>query len=111
ITALSAVIKVNPSYASEHQLVVIDCLDDPDETIKVKTLDLLFKMTNQKNIEVIFKKVLEYLNTAKDNYIKKDLVAKITDLAEKYPFGQTSLYLHHLATITVKTKANQLSEN
>uniref|UniRef100_A0ABM0M2J8 Uncharacterized protein LOC102803292 n=1 Tax=Saccoglossus kowalevskii TaxID=10224 RepID=A0ABM0M2J8_SACKO len=91
ITALSAVIKVNPSYASEHQLVVIDCLDDPDETIKVKTLDLLFKMTNQKNIEVIFKKVLEYLNTAKDNYIKKDLVAKITDLAEKYPF-----YANHL---------------
>ena len=52
IEALGRVVRINASYANEHQLAVIDCLEDPDETLKGKTLDLLFKMTNNNNIEV-----------------------------------------------------------
>jgi hypothetical protein len=39
-------------YASEHQLAVIDCLEDPDVTLKKKTLELLYKMTKPDNVEV-----------------------------------------------------------
>eukprot|EP00961_Rhodomonas_salina_P037648 506154-Rhodomonas_salina.4 len=30
--------QVNPEFAAQHQMVVIDCLEDPDETLKWKTL-------------------------------------------------------------------------
>jgi len=36
ITALAQVVSVNPVYATEHKALVIDCLDDPDETLKRK---------------------------------------------------------------------------
>ena len=36
IQALSQLVQVNPKYALDHQLVVIDCLDDVDETLKRK---------------------------------------------------------------------------
>lgn len=36
ITALGLLVQVDTQYTLEHQLVVIDCLDDPDDTLKRK---------------------------------------------------------------------------
>ena len=43
-------IQVNQKYALEHQMLVVECMEDPDETLKRKTLDLLFRMTNAQNV-------------------------------------------------------------
>jgi AP-4 complex subunit epsilon-1 len=48
----------HPKYAAEHQLAVIDCLEDPDETLKRRTLDLLYSMVNPVNVEFITEKLL-----------------------------------------------------
>jgi len=50
-----------------------------------QTLSLLFKMTNSLNVVVIAEKMIAYLKTTRDEYIKVDLVSKITQLAERYP--------------------------
>ena len=84
ITALVAVVQVNPAYAAEHQLVVIDCLDDPDETLKRKTLELLCKMTNPVNVTVITEKLVAYTKGSVDPYLRKDLVPRIVQLAERF---------------------------
>jgi AP-4 complex subunit epsilon-1 len=68
----------------EHQLVVIECLDDPDETLKRKTLELLCRMTNPSNVEVICEKLIGYLRSTVDSYLRSDLVQRITLLAEQY---------------------------
>lgn len=51
IDALARVTRINAKYAAEHQLAVVDCLEDPDDTLKKKTLELLFKMTKPGNVE------------------------------------------------------------
>lgn len=43
---------VSPKYAQEHQVAVIDCLEDLDETLKLKTLELLVTMTKSNNVQV-----------------------------------------------------------
>lgn len=74
----------HPKYAADHQLAVIDCLEDPDETLKRKTLDLLFRMTNSVNVEFIVEKLLSFLSTALDDHFRSDLVSQITQCAERY---------------------------
>jgi len=52
IDSLARIVRINAKYAAEHQLAVIDCLEDPDDTLKKKTLELLYKMTKPSNVEV-----------------------------------------------------------
>lgn len=46
VTALNAILKVDLKYAEEHQENVIECLECSDDTLKLKTLELLHTMTN-----------------------------------------------------------------
>jgi AP-4 complex subunit epsilon-1 len=64
-------------------MVVIDCLEDSDETLKRKTLALLFKMTNPMNVQAVVDKMLIHLRGSSDEFLRMDLVAKITELAER----------------------------
>ena len=84
ITALAAIVSVNPVHAADYKGLVIDCLDDPDETLKRKTLDLLGKMTNPANVKVIVEKLVGYLKSTVDMYLRKDLVPRIIQLADRF---------------------------
>lgn len=76
--------QVNQKYALEHQLVVVDCLEDPDETLKRKTLDLLFRMTNASNVVFVVDKLLSHLRQTTDETFRASLTERITQLAERY---------------------------
>jgi AP-4 complex subunit epsilon-1 len=84
IKGLATIVKDHPKYAADHQMAVIDCLEDPDETLKRKTLDLLFRMTNSVNVEFIVEKLLSFLALATDDHFRTDLVGQITQCAERF---------------------------
>merc|ERR1719159_1193243 len=84
VTGLAQIVQVNPSYASEHQMVVVDCLEDPDDTLKRKTLDLLYRMTNPQNVIVVADKLCFHLRTSVDEHLRRELVQRLTQLCERY---------------------------
>lgn len=45
IKGLASIVKDHPSYAADHQMAVIDCLEDPDETLKRKTVSILISFS------------------------------------------------------------------
>jgi AP-4 complex subunit epsilon-1 len=84
VTGLALIVQVNASYAADHQMVVVDCLEDPDETLKRKTLDLLFRMTNPQNVLVVVDKLTFHLRTSVDTHLRRELVQRVTSLAERF---------------------------
>jgi hypothetical protein len=84
IDALGRIVKMNADFAGEHQLAVIDCLEDPDDTLKRKTLDLLYKMTKPNNVEVIVERMIAYMRTVTDTHGKGNIAGKVIELAERF---------------------------
>eukprot|EP00854_Cymbomonas_tetramitiformis_P010505 gene10505-12428_t len=84
IGALASIVRINAKYAVGHQMAVIDCLEDPDDSLRSKTMQLLYKMTKPGNIEVIVERMIQYLKAATDPLTKADTVSKVIELAERY---------------------------
>ncbi|KAG0630461.1 hypothetical protein M758_1G179700 [Ceratodon purpureus] len=109
IDALGRVIQINPDFAEQHQLAVIDCLEDQDDTLKRKTLDLLYKMTKSTNVEVIVDHMISYMRTLSDAHNKTEIASRIVELAERFApsnqwFIQTMNQVFELAGDLVPAK-------
>jgi AP-4 complex subunit epsilon-1 len=85
INGLALIIQINPGYVLNHQQVIVDCLEENDETLKKNTFELLYKMTTTENVEIIVDRMMKYLkNTTLESIGKKDILIKITELAERF---------------------------
>jgi AP-4 complex subunit epsilon-1 len=88
VTGLASTVEQHPKYEAIHQLAVVECLEDRDETLQRKTLELLYKMTNPVNVEFITDKLLSFLEATTDMFLKRDLTNKIGTIAERYAPNQ-----------------------
>ena len=86
IDALCDVVVVSPAAAAAHQFAVIDCLEDPDESLRRKTLELLYRMASPANVEVIAGRMLGYLRAGggADSSSVEETCARVAELAERY---------------------------
>ncbi|RYQ81325.1 hypothetical protein Ahy_Scaffold1g107287 isoform C [Arachis hypogaea] len=84
IDALGRLIKLSPQIAEQHQLAVIDCLEDPDDTLKRKTFELLYKMTKSSNVEVIVDRMVDYMISISDDHYKTYIASRCVELAEQF---------------------------
>ena len=84
VVGLAMIVESQPQYAAQHQLAVMDCLEDPDETLQRKTLDLLYRMTNPVNVEFISEKLVDFLSGTTDVFLKKQLTTRVCSIAERY---------------------------
>ncbi|XP_057523867.1 AP-4 complex subunit epsilon-like, partial [Amaranthus tricolor] len=84
IDALGRLIKLSPDVAEQHQLAVIDCLEDPDDSLKRKTFELLYKMTKSSNVEVIVDRMIDYMISINDNHYKTEIASRCVELAEQF---------------------------
>jgi len=98
VTGLAAIVESHPQYAAQHQMAVMDCLEDPDETLQRKTLDLLYKLVNPVNVEFITDKLLDFLRKTTDTFLKRILTTRICSVAERYA-PDNAWYIRTITTL------------
>ncbi|THG18613.1 hypothetical protein TEA_020009 [Camellia sinensis var. sinensis] len=64
-------------------LILVKCLMDPDNTLKRKTFELLYKMTKFSNLEVIVDCMIDYMTNINDHY-KAEIASRCVELAEQF---------------------------
>ncbi|EAY13862.1 Adaptin N terminal region family protein [Trichomonas vaginalis G3] len=73
-----------PDFASEFQSTIIDCLEHPDPSIRLITLNLLHNMASEDNAQIIVINMLKFFQRTKNEIIRRDLSDRITDIASKF---------------------------
>ena len=87
IIGLGLIIQINPKYVMHFQDIIVECMEVNDETLKKYTFNLLYKMTNINNVEIIVEKMIKYLSDLKK--IEKsdynlEVLKKILELMERF---------------------------
>ena len=74
---------VGKGHIANYQLLLLDCLDSSDETLRQNTIEILFKTISSQNLELICGKVHEFILSSNDVQIRRNTVEKFFELLEQ----------------------------
>ncbi|XP_017769237.1 PREDICTED: AP-3 complex subunit delta [Nicrophorus vespilloides] len=77
LLAMSKILKTHPKSVQAHKDLILQCLEDKDESIRLRALDLLYGMVSKKNLMEIVKKLMVHMDKAEGTIYRDELLAKI----------------------------------
>jgi len=64
LNTLIKVVAIEPNAVQRHRNTILDCLRDPDISIRRRALDLSFTLINESNVRVLIRELLAFLEVA-----------------------------------------------
>lgn len=77
LLAMSKILKTHPKSVQAHKDLILQCLEDKDESIRLRALDLLYGMVSKKNLMEIVKKLMIHMDKAEGTVYRDELLSKI----------------------------------
>lgn len=83
LNTLIKVVAVEPNAVQRHRNTILECLRDPDISIRRRALDLSFTLINESNVRVLIRELLAFLEVA-DNEFKPIMTSQIGIAADRF---------------------------
>lgn len=83
LNTLVKVVAIDTPAVQRHRNTILECLRDPDISIRRRALDLSFTLINEGNVRVLIRELLAFLEVA-DNEFKTTMTTQIGIAADKY---------------------------
>ncbi|XKL64128.1 hypothetical protein PGB90_004214 [Kerria lacca] len=83
LLAMSKILKTHPKTVQSHKDLIMQCLDDKDESIRLRALDLLYGMVSKKTLMEIVKKLMLHMDKAEGTLYRDELLSKIIDICSQ----------------------------
>jgi AP-1 complex subunit gamma-1 len=83
LNTLLKVVAIEPNAVQRHRNTILECLRDPDISIRRRALDLSFTLIREDNIRVLIRELLAFLEVA-DNEFKATMTTQIGIAADRY---------------------------
>ncbi len=83
LNTLVKVVAIVTNAVHRHRNTILECLRDPDISIRRRALDLSFTLINEANVRVLIRELLAFLEVA-DNEFKPTMTSQIGIAADRY---------------------------
>ncbi len=83
LNTLIKVVAIEPNAVQRHRNTILECLRDPDISIRRRALDLSFTLINESNIRVLIRELLAFLEVA-DAEFKPIMTSQIGVAADRF---------------------------
>ena len=83
LLAMSKILKTNPKSVQGHKDLIMQCLDDSDDSIRLRALDLLYGMVSKKNLMEIVKKLMAHMDKAEGTTYRDELMHKTIQICSQ----------------------------
>lgn len=104
LLAMSKILKTHPRSVQAHKDLVLQCLDDKDESIRLRALDLLYGMVSKKNLMEIVKKLMVHMDRAEGTGYRDELLSKIIDICSQNNYQYITNFEWYVSVLVELTR-------
>ena len=104
LLAFTKIVSTHAHLVALHQDVILDCIDDPDITIRLRALELVVSMVSGENLQAVVARLMRQLRSPSPD----DAAAVFEESEEYYPSGDDT-YTGRPGDKKAQRKANALA--
>ncbi|XP_063712442.1 AP-3 complex subunit delta-1-like isoform X2 [Symsagittifera roscoffensis] len=104
LLAMGNILKTHPKSIQPLKDLVLSCLDDKDESIRFRALDLLYGMINKKNLMEIVKKLMSHIEKAEGTQYRDELLSKVIEVCSHENYKNITNFEWYISILVELTK-------
>ncbi|KAI1727971.1 AP-3 complex subunit delta-1 domain-containing protein [Ditylenchus destructor] len=104
LLAMGRILQTHPKAVQAHKDIVLRCLDDKDESIRLRALDLLYGMVSKRNIMEIVKKLMEHVDAAEGSFYRDELLSRIISICSHNNYQYITNFEWYISVLVELTK-------
>lgn len=99
LLAMSKILKTHPKSVQAHKDLILACLDDKDESIRLRALDLLYGMVSKKNLMEIVNRLLGHMERAEGSAYRDELLLKVIEICSQGSYQHVTNFEWYLTVL------------
>ena len=104
LLAMSKILKTNPKSVQGHKDLILQCLDDSDESIRLRALDLISGMVSKKNLMEIVKKLTVHMEKSEGAQYRDEIMEKIIRICSQNDYQYITNFEWYISVLVELTR-------
>ncbi|XP_055327489.1 AP-3 complex subunit delta-1-like isoform X2 [Paramacrobiotus metropolitanus] len=104
LLAMSKILQAHPKSVLSLKDLILQCLDDRDESIRLRALDLLYGMVSKKTLIDIVKKLMDHMAKAEGSTYRDELLTKIIHICSQNNYQHVVDFEWYVSVLVDLTK-------
>ncbi|CAF1227393.1 unnamed protein product [Rotaria sp. Silwood1] len=104
LLAMSKILQTHPKSVQAHSDLIMHCLDDKDESIRLRALDLLSGMVARKTLMDIVHKLMVHMDKSEGSHYRDELLSKIIEICSQNDYQHITNFEWYISILVELTR-------